>query len=98
VSLGPCLAIFIGNWNETPKAQGQAALFRYWNDKTRPLLPVQPMRMIEFIVACPPLTQEASIALARDQFLYCPDIVVQGAGRRAKLAVTLLGASVWYFW
>ena len=38
------------------------------------------------------------MALAREQFVYCPDIVYQGTGTLAGLAAALLEGTTWYFW
>jgi len=40
----------------------------------------------------------AEEALAKEQFLYCSDIVEQGAGSIRNLASILLNGRAWYFW
>jgi hypothetical protein len=36
--------------------------------------------------------------LAREQYLYCSDIVWQGVGSVSNLSKTLLNSNYWYFW
>lgn len=45
-----------------------------------------------------PTGREAALALAREQYEYCPDIVDQGVGSTAALAATLMVSDWWYFW
>ena len=54
--------------------------------------------VMEFTVAKPPQTKGAALALAKEQFVFCPDIVHQGVGDVAALAATLLKSNYWYFW
>jgi hypothetical protein len=54
--------------------------------------------VIEMTVARPPMTKEAAMELAKEQFLYCPDIVYQGTESVEALAAGLLDARVWFFW
>ena len=49
-------------------------------------------------VARPPQTKEEALELARQQYLFCNDIVDQGVGDVESLAKTLLYSPVWYFW
>jgi len=54
--------------------------------------------VIQCRVLRPPSTTEAALELAREQYIYCPDIVTQGVGTVTELAGTLLNADYWYFW
>jgi hypothetical protein len=54
--------------------------------------------VVEMEVARPPKDRAAALALAREQFLYCADIVHQGVGSLEALGAILLGGKVWYFW
>jgi hypothetical protein len=36
--------------------------------------------------------------LAREQYLYCGDIVDQGTGTLSRLATALMADDWWYFW
>jgi hypothetical protein len=54
--------------------------------------------VLELSVARPPSTDQAALALAREQFRYAPDIVQQGVGDVETLAASLKNGHVWYFW
>lgn len=51
-----------------------------------------------YVVAKPPKTKEAAVALAEEQFVYCPDIVHQGCQTALGLASELMYSPRWYFW
>ncbi len=53
---------------------------------------------IEMRVGKPPSTRDEALELAREQFVYCPDSVDQGAGSVPSLAAELLNGRVWHFW
>ena len=54
--------------------------------------------VIECTVKTPPSSKQAALALAREQFVYCSDIVHQGVRSIEALAATLLNSKTWYFW
>ena len=54
--------------------------------------------IIEMSVAHPPRTRESALIVAREQYVYCSDIVDQGVGTISNLAATLLNGRIWYFW
>ena len=87
-----------GNWNENPGAGVHVALHRYWHKAYR----IEPVYAeedtLEFLVKKPPTTKEAARKLAREQFLYCADIVHQGVGTLDALAATLKDSKAWFFW
>ena len=93
----PCF-LRIGGWNEVPYAEEHAALFKYWSEQFGATVVCIANDIIEMTVARPASTRDEALALARQQFIYCSDIVHQGVGSVEALAATLLGATVWYFW
>ena len=93
----PCF-LKIGNWNEVPRAEEHAALFKYWSEQFGATVACIANDVIEMTVARPASTCDEALALARQQFIYCPDIVHQGVGSVEALAATLIGSTVWYFW
>jgi hypothetical protein len=95
--MAPCY-LKIGNWNDVPKAEEHAALFKYWSEKYGATVACIADDVIEMTVSRPASTREAALELAKQQFVYCADIVHQGVGSVEALAATLLGATVWYFW
>jgi hypothetical protein len=93
----PCY-MRIGGWNECPSAEEHAAIFKYWGEKYKATVACIADDIIEFQVAQPPTTQEEALHLAKEQYIYCADIVDQGTGTIEALAATLLNGKVWYFW
>lgn len=93
----PC-HLRIGGWNEMPQADEHAALFKLWSQTHGATVACIADDVIEFTVARPPRTRDEALALAKQHYIYCPDIVHQGVGSVEALAATLLGAGVWYFW
>ncbi len=93
----PCY-LRAGGWNECPQAEEQAAVFKYWEDKYGATIACVSSDVIELQVARPPQTREDALALAKEQFIFCADIVHQGTETIEALAATLLNGRVWYFW
>lgn len=93
----PCY-LRIGGWNECPDAEEHAALFKYWGEQYGARVACITGDVIEMTVARPPTTREAALELAKEQYVYCPDIVDQGTESIEALAATLLNSGVWFFW
>lgn len=91
-------AIAWGGWNSCPLPEVHISAARIWAERHGAELVGASSDILEFVVGEPPQTQEAAMALAKEQYAYCPDIVDQGVGTIAALAATLLDAPVWYFW
>jgi hypothetical protein len=87
-----------GAWNNCPSAGEHVALFRYWEGRYGATLLGIADDVVELEVARPPHTREAALELARQHYLYCPDIVVQGTKTLQELAARLLDSSLWFFW
>lgn len=87
-----------GGWNDCPFAQEHVAIHRYWAAKYGAEVVSVTGDIVQCTVARPPQTRQESLALAREQYLYCSDIVDQGVETVSNLAATLMRAPVWYFW
>lgn len=87
-----------GGWNECPEPAVQVAFHKRWHERYGSVIACMSGDVIECIVERPPRTREAAMALAREQFLYCPDIVHQGVESMEALAALLLDGKTWYFW
>lgn len=87
-----------GGWNECPLPEEHTAIHLRWQEQYGATIACMSGDVIECKVSNPPLTKEAALKLAREQFVYSPDIVLQGTGSIEALAAGLLGASVWFFW
>jgi hypothetical protein len=90
--------LFYGGWNECPLAEEHVAILKYWKEKYGADIITLKGDVIECTVADPPQTPEDAIALANEQFVYCPDIVYQGAETIAALASGLKNGTTWFFW
>jgi hypothetical protein len=87
-----------GGWNECPSPEEHCALHRYWQSQWGAEVVSVTGDVVQCIVARPPQERAASLALAREQYHYCYDIVEQGTQSVAALAAGLQGSEYWYFW
>lgn len=87
-----------GGWNACPPPELHAAAFRSWGERFgfEPVC-VGP-DIIEGRVTRRPADRDAALALARELFAYCPDIVDQGTDDIATLAAILMVSDWWFFW
>ena len=87
-----------GDWNDCPEPHIHVALHKYWAETYKS----SPVAILSDIVECytprPPVEQKESLALAREHFAYCYDIVEQGVGTVGKLGSSLQNSKFWYFW
>lgn len=88
----------IGAWNDCPGPEVHIAIQKYWYKKYRAEMVTFTGDVIEFLVAKPPLNKDEAMKLAREQFLYCTDIVYQGLETLSNLGATIIGSDTWYFW
>lgn len=87
-----------GGWNACPPVEEHVAALRSWRERFGfELVGVGP-DIIEGRVARRPTDRAAALALAREMWAYCPDIVDQGTGDLATLAATLMVSDGWFFW
>ncbi len=90
--------LMFGGWNECPPPHVHCALFKRWAERHG----AEPVGItgdtVEMIVEKKPVTEEEALALAREQYAYCPDLVEQGLGNLETLAVTLEKNPLWSFW
>lgn len=87
-----------GGWNECPGPAEHCAIHRYWGGSYQSEITVITRDIIRCVVGRPACSQEESMALARDQYVYCRDIVDQHLSSVSVLATVLLGSRHWYFW
>lgn len=77
------------------------ALFKKWQDKYgAELLSICPdtSNSLEFKVTKPPQDRTEALKLAWEQFVYCDDVINQGAYSLDHLAESLIGTDRWVFW
>jgi Domain of unknown function (DUF4253) len=87
-----------GGWNDCPFAAEHCAVHRYWAERYGAEVVSVTDDIVQCVVSRPPLDRQASVDLAREQYIYCYDIVEQGVGTIAALGACLLNAKHWYFW
>jgi hypothetical protein len=88
----------LGGWNECPLPEEQVAISQYWHQLYGADIAAITEDTIEYLVERPPSDKTSAEQLAREHFIYCPDIVFQGCETMSNLAATLMGGQVWYFW
>lgn len=87
-----------GGWNDCPDPAVHVALHRYWREQFSSIPVAITSDVVECFVPKPPTAAAEVLNLAGEQYAYCYDIVEQGFETKSKLAASLLGAKVWYFW
>lgn len=87
-----------GGWNECPAPEFHVAALRTWRDRYGAELVGMSSDTIDLRVAAKPKTREEAIALAREQYTYCPDIIDQGVRTYSSLAASLMANDWWFFW
>jgi len=87
-----------GDYNACPNPAEHASVLKRWEEQYGAEVVSMTHDTIELRVAHPPTTRERAIALAYEQFAYCPDVVDQGVGSVEVLAATLLNGGIWFFW
>lgn len=87
-----------GNSNDGIDPAEHTAMHRYWYTEYGAEPVCATNSILEFHVPRPPMTKQAAMALAAEQFIYCPDIVQQGCETIVGLASELIYSPRWYFW
>jgi hypothetical protein len=87
-----------GSWNDCPATEEHICLMKYWHEMYGAEVVGITSDIVEMYLDKPPLDRNAALSLAKEQYLYCNDIVDQGTETLSILAATLLDGSAWYFW
>jgi hypothetical protein len=87
-----------GGFNSCPQPQEHVALWRRWHALYGAELVGISHDVVEALVARPPADRGAAMRLAREQYIYCDDIVSQGCGTVSALGALLVDRPTWYFW
>ncbi|MFT3987290.1 DUF4253 domain-containing protein [Aestuariivirga sp.] len=87
-----------GGWNACPAAEYHVAALRKWRDNYGAELIGLSFDTMNLRVAIKPKTREEALALAREQYIYCSDIIDQGSETYSALAADLIANDWWYFW
>jgi hypothetical protein len=87
-----------GGWNYCPAPEYHVAALRIWRDRYGAELIGMGRDTINLRVTVKPETREQALALAREQYIYCPDTVDQGVPTYSALAADLMANDWWFFW
>ena len=93
----PAMLCF-GGGNACPIPAVHCAIWKYWEKKFHAHIVAMTHDVIEAKVYSPPTSKEQALELAKQQYVYCSDIVSQSVGSIASLAASLLNDDKWYFW
>jgi len=87
-----------GGWNANPTPEYHVAALRSWRDRFgAELVGLGPASM-NIRVARRPETRDQALALAREQYDYCNEIVDQGFQTFSNLGAALKSHDWWFFW
>jgi hypothetical protein len=87
-----------GGWQLCPTADVHVAQHAVWHERWGACIACMSADVIECTVLRPPATRPDALDLAREQLLYCPDLVNKGTHTLEALAAALVEARTWYFW
>ena len=87
-----------GNWNACPPPEYHVAALRSLHDRFGAELIGINGDTLNVRVDRPPSDRKQAVALARELYGYCPDIVDQGVTSISALAASLMASRWWYFW
>lgn len=87
-----------GNWNDCPEPEVQVSVMKRWYELYGAEVVGISNDVVEMQVKNPPQDMATSLDLAKEQYIYCYDIVTQGVQTVQNLATTLLDSHIWYFW
>ena len=86
-----------GGWNECPNTPQLMAMAKRWYEQYGAVPAVLTHDVLEFRLP-EPVSREAALPLALEQYVRCVDRVEQGEGTIGALADCLSKSTVWYFW
>lgn len=87
-----------GGWNANPFPEYHIAALRSWRDRYGAELVGLGFDSMNVRVARKPETRSEALALAREHYAYCNDVVDQGYDTLSRLAASLKSGSWWWFW
>ncbi len=87
-----------GDWNACPAPEYHVAALRDWHKRYGAVPVGMSGDVINVRVTRRPASRDEAMSLAREHFLYCEDIVLQGTDTFAPLAAGLMHSDWWFFW
>jgi Domain of unknown function (DUF4253) len=90
------LPVQANEWD--PPLAVHVAMMKYWNERWGAELVAMVPGIVEMRVLQPPKSLDEALALAMEQYIYCPDLTDQQVGSIQRLAKILINGHVWQFW
>jgi hypothetical protein len=87
-----------GGWNDCPTPDQQAAILKYWSEKYDLAWFGLNNDTVELYLTNPPQNFEDAFNLAKEQMVYCDDLVFQGTMTVKRLGECLVNNNTWSFW
>ena len=87
-----------GGWNDCPYPEEHRMVMKYWFENHAAVPAALTHDIVEMYADRPVEEREDTLKLAREQYAYCYDIVLQGTETLQALAAGLLNNPYWYFW
>lgn len=87
-----------GGWNANPPPEVHMTALKHYYEEYGAVPLVMTSDVMELYAPQRPTDIEDAIALAREHFLLCEDIVYQGLGDIGTLAADRMRTPYWYFW
>lgn len=84
-----------GGWGDCPEPAEHVAVLRHWYELYGARIVTLSRDTMELTVADPP--EGDTLELAREHFVYCPDVVFQDTGSIDVLAEYLKRCRIWHF-
>ncbi|MBB2922418.1 DUF4253 domain-containing protein [Cellulomonas cellasea] len=95
----PAVLGWIGGCNDDVDVVEHVVTLRDWHARFgAELVSLSDDQVLELLVARPPTTPDDALAVAREHYAYCPDVVDQGVGSLTVLAEGQVASPSWYFW
>jgi hypothetical protein len=92
------LHLRFGSWNACPEPSEHAMMAKHWGELYGAKIAAVTADTVEYTVERQPKSAEEGAVLAREQYLYCSDIVDQGVGSVMTLCEALRDSTRWFFW
>ncbi|ADG73225.1 hypothetical protein Cfla_0306 [Cellulomonas flavigena DSM 20109] len=95
----PVILGWQGGVNYELEPVDHGVVLRDWHERYgAELVAMSGDQVLELLVDRPPTTPAEALAVAREQYDYCGDVVDQGVGTIEALAREQAGSASWYFW
>jgi len=96
--LVPGLLTWTGAANHALEPSDHVAILKYWHERHGAELVTLGWDVLELLVSQPPADPRTAMAVAEEQWWYCPDIVDQGVQTLDALAAIQVCGKRWFFW